>query len=541
MNTPRKPSNLSHHFAFLDAAQGAIFVLEVGTDGMPRYVKVTKEWERRTEIAAKDALGKTALEIFGGWNGERGLALHLEAVKAQTESVHFVTIPFDDRIADFRTTLRPVFDDAGQLTHIVGTTEDITSQRERDQALELNKLAREEAEEANRAKERFLANVSHEIRTPMNGIMGMCELLSETELDDHQRLCANTIYNSANALLTIVNDVLDFSKIQAQKISLTDEPFSLRELVRECCALLSRHSDAKKLELVFDYPEDMPSSFVGDMSRVRQVLLNLIGNAVKFTEVGRVSVKVSFASGVDEMPLKIAVSDTGVGIDPAQLEMIFTAFEQVHEDGKLRGKGTGLGLAISKALVERMGGKLSVESVPNEGTTFLVALNLTPTDAVTPKVGAGQEIHSEPTENVIWDSRKIARTDASLAVGKGPLSGRQILVAEDNKTNQMVVRKMLEPTGADMRFVQDGLEALECCRNQVYDVILMDLSMPVMGGLQATREIRLFEKESGRAPCRIVALTANAQPSDTEACFEAGMDGFLSKPFRKQALIDILQ
>ncbi|MBO9396635.1 response regulator [Shimia sp. R9_2] len=535
------PSNLSDQFAFLDAVKGAIFVLEVAADGMPRYVKVNEEWERRTEIASKDTLGKTAFEIFGGANGKRGLQLHLEAVKLQSESVHIVTIPFQNRIADFRTTLKPVFNGAGQLTHIVGTTEDITSRRERDQALELNRLAREEAEEANRAKERFLANVSHEIRTPMNGIMGMCELLSETDLDDHQRLCASTIYNSANALLAIVNDVLDFSKIQAQKISLTDEPFSLRELVRECCALLSLHSDAKKLELIFDYPEKIPSSFVGDMIRVRQVLLNLIGNAVKFTEVGRVSVTVSFSPDAEEMPLQIAVADTGVGIDPAQLEMIFTAFEQVHEDGKLRGKGTGLGLAISKALVERMGGKLSVESVPNEGTTFLVALNLTPTDPVMPKAAVSEDIPSEPTESVIWDSRKIAPSDACAAVGQGPLSGMQVLVAEDNKTNQMVVRKMLEPTGADMRFVQDGLEALECCRNQAYDVILMDLSMPVMGGLQATREIRLFEKESGRAPCRIVALTANAQPSDTEACFEAGMDGFLSKPFRKQALIDILQ
>jgi signal transduction histidine kinase len=531
-------------FAFLDAVAGAIFVLERAEDGMPRYVKVNKELEKGVEISAEDALGKTALEIFGGANGQRGLELHRSAFKSQKESVHIVTIPFRNRIADFRTTLKPVFNAAGKMTHLVGSTEEITSVRERDEALELNRIAREEAEEANRAKERFLANMSHEIRTPMNGILGMCELLSETKLDAHQRLCANTIYNSADALLTIVNDVLDFSKIQAQKISLTDAPFSLRGLVEECCTLLGRHSYAKDLELSFTYPEDVPEVFIGDMSRVRQVLLNLLGNAVKFTEAGRVVVAVSFdpeAAGTAALPLKIAVADTGVGIAPAQLETVFTAFEQVHKDAGLRDKGTGLGLAISKALVERMGGTITVQSTLNVGTTFEVSLNLAPSTQAMTQAAVPAKPRASVPENVVWNDAEIPHHVQQVPVASEGLSGLRILVAEDNKTNQLVVRKMLEPSGAALVFAEDGQKAVAAYKNRACDVILMDLSMPVMGGLDATREIRRHEKDMARTRCRIVALTANAQPSDEEACLAAGMDDFLSKPFRKKALMDVLQ
>ncbi|MBO9474170.1 response regulator [Shimia sp. R10_1] len=538
--------DLMDQFAFLDAVKGAIFVLEVAQDGMPRYAKVNKEWQLRTEIDAEFAIGKTAYEIFGGANGKRGLQLHLDAMEAQTEMAYIVTIPFENRIADFRTTLMPVFDDAGKLTHIVGTTDDITSARERDQALELNRLAREEAENAVHAKERFLANMSHEIRTPMNGILGMSELLAETDLNAQQRLFAKTIHNSADALLTIVNDVLDFSKIEADKISLNDGPFSLRDLVQECCALLGLHSDAKNLKMEVIYPESVPSAFVGDVNRLRQVLMNLIGNAVKFTQEGGVSVGVSYDTEDRDWPLKIAVTDTGAGIAPRQQEAIFAAFEQAHEDGELRGKGTGLGLAISKALVERMGGTITVESVPGEGSTFVVSLGLAPSDVVPLPVATPvqptyhePEVVAEPTPKLVWSSDNITahrRSDANPPL----LSGLRVLVAEDNMTNQMVVRKMLEPTGVDMSFAADGQAALTAYTEGGCDVILMDVSMPVMGGLEATRAIRRFETARGWSRCKIVALTANAQPSDEEACLAAGMDDFLSKPFRKRALLDAL-
>ncbi|MDA5558205.1 ATP-binding protein [Shimia sp. MMG029] len=539
--------DLMDQFAFLDAVKGAIFVLEVAQDGMPRYAKVNKEWQLRTEIDAAFAIGKTAYEIFGGANGKRGLQLHLDAMEAQTEMAYIVTIPFENRIADFRTTLMPVFDDAGKLTHIVGTTDDITSARERDQALELNRLAREEAENAVHAKERFLANMSHEIRTPMNGILGMSELLAETDLNAQQRLFAKTIHNSADALLTIVNDVLDFSKIEADKISLNDGPFSLRDLVQECCALLGLHSDAKNLKMEVTYPESVPSAFIGDVNRLRQVLMNLIGNAVKFTQEGGVYVSVSYDSEEADRPLKIAVTDTGAGIAPGQQEVIFAAFEQAHEDSALRGKGTGLGLAISKALVERMGGTITVESVPGAGSTFVFSLGLAPSDVVPLPVAATvrpayqePDAVGEPTPKLVWSSDKIAAHRRFDVAGPPLLSGLRVLVAEDNRTNQLVVRKMLEPAGVDLHVVEDGLAALTAFEARPWDLVLMDLSMPVMGGLDATRAIREFEQEKGLARCKIVALTANAQPSDEEACLAAGMDDFLSKPFRKRALLDAL-
>ncbi|KPA21527.1 Aerobic respiration control sensor protein ArcB [Shimia sp. SK013] len=517
-------------FVLMDALQISVFVLKVSDDGLPRYVKINDVGLEWTGLTPEKVVGKTALEIYGGVAGKKALNQHLEVIQAARPVSYEVVIPFAQRLGLLRSTLVPYLDDAGKVTHLIGSSMDVTSEKERDAALELTKVAKEEAEEASKAKEQFLANVSHEIRTPMNGIIGMCELLRETPLDQNQGLYADTIYNSANALLDIINDVLDFSKIQAEKLSLHDAPFSLRALVEEICMLLRIGAESKGVRLLFHYDSAMPEEFVGDQGRLRQILTNLIGNAVKFTDHGQIDVRVDYGERGRYLPLKISVADTGHGIEVAHQETIYSAFEQVENPGVHREDGTGLGLAITRALVERMGGDITLQSTLGKGTTFSVHLDLSEPTAV----GAA----------ILETAQQVGRFSAGTQkpdTAPPDLSGMTVLVAEDNLTNQLVVKKMLGQTGVTIRVVENGQQAVEAYKAAACDLVLMDLSMPVMGGLEATQLIRQHEQAAGWAQGRIIALTANAQPKDVRDCLAAGMDDFLSKPFRKDALFSILQ
>ncbi|WP_412555672.1 ATP-binding protein [Shimia sp. MIT1388] len=524
------------NFALLDAMPTPIFVLKVGDDGMPRYVMMNATCCKMVERRLEDIVGKTAFEIYGGSMGERALAQQLSVMEAAEPTTYSVCIPFPHRVLDLRTTLTPIFDGTGAMTHLIGFCIDVTSERERDEALELTKIAKEKAEEASSAKERFLANMSHEIRTPMNGILGMSEMMLETGLSQQQQLYADTIHTSANALLDIVNDVLDFSKIQAEKISLAQEPFSLLQVIMEVTTLLSTRSEAKGLDLHLEYAPMVPHGFIGDAKRIRQILLNLIGNAIKFTEEGHIKVTVSHDANDDVYPLTLSVSDTGIGIAQNEQQDIFAAFEQVENPAAHREDGTGLGLAITQALVERMGGAISVQSAEGKGATFAVRLNLGEAGEADLRAAGRSDFDKRATQFAA-NSQVEAVTPELVAVDIPSLSGRKILIAEDNRTNQLVVRKMLDPTGAELHFVPDGQQAVDVYKATGCDLILMDLSMPVLGGLEATRQIRAFEKDAARPACKIIALTANAQPSDAEACMAAGMDDFLSKPFRKGELL----
>ncbi|WP_052261783.1 ATP-binding protein [Leisingera sp. ANG-M1] len=522
----------SDPFEVLESVELAVIVLKVGADGLPRYSAINSKAREFTEFEYKDFAGKTALELYGGATGRRALNLHLSVIESRQEATYDIVLPTEHKPKNLRTTLRPVFNDQGAVVYLVGSSADVTSEMERDEALELTKMALEKAEEASQAKERFLANMSHEIRTPMNGILGMCELLKETELNEQQALFANTIFNSANALLSVINDILDFSKIKADKISLHDAPFSLLDLVQDVGTLLWAKAAYKGIELRTDYPEEMPREFVGDASKVRQILMNLLGNAIKFTEQGNVTLRVSFNESEPGCPLRIQVSDTGIGIDKEQLSWIFSAFEQVNRQVTRVVEGTGLGLAITKALVERMGGQISVSSTPGQGTVFTVSLNVKPLEDGDPGKQAAVPF--------LQDNRKALRANSgtsALDLKPEELAGLRVLIAEDNKTNQLVLRKMLKSSGADLCFAENGQLAVDFYMSSPRDLILMDLSMPVLGGLEATRLIRAHEKASGLAECPIVAFTANAQPSDVEACLAAGMNDFLAKPFRKIELL----
>lgn len=533
-------------FDILENVSVAVFVLEVGADGLPRYIATNAAQRAYTGYGKEECQGKTALEIFGGSTGRRGLNQHLAAIEAAEPISYDVSLPTQCEATHLRTTMTPILDRNGKVTHLVGTSVDVSSSYELDEALELTRIALRRAEESSQAKERFVANMSHEVRTPMNGILGICELLQATDLDEQQTLYANTIANSANALLTVINEILDFSKIQAEKISIHDAPFSLRDLMQDIGTLLWAKASYKGIDLLTAYPNDLPWMFVGDVSKIRQIMMNLLGNAIKFTDEGHVEIEITYDPDAEKYPLQISVCDTGCGIEPDQLDWIFSAFEQVDRTKTRVVEGTGLGLAITKALVERMDGEITVTSTPGEGSRFTVSLNLPVVESG--KSDAALVVSADEGETSDIRVRQSERVSLGLVAGppsvdasttdQRDLKGLRVLVAEDNKTNQLVVEKMLAPSGIELTFASDGEKAFQAYAGDKWDLVLMDLSMPVLGGLGATRKIRAYEGAHGLKECQIVAVTANAQPSDVEACLAAGMNDFLSKPFRKNELMD---
>lgn len=384
------------------------------------------------------------------------------------------------------------------------------------QVAQVKRLA-EEAQAANLAKSEFLAAMSHEIRTPMNGVLGMAELLEESTLDGDQRDLVETIGRSGRALLAIINDILDLSKVEAGKLVLTPVPFSPGHLIEDVSALIGPMAAAKGLE--FRRTGAPPDGVMlhGDEGRLRQVLINLLGNAVKFTDSGHVGFELSFVPKDEGMDLRIGVSDTGPGIDATDQARVFNAFEQV--DGKLTRKhgGTGLGLAISQRIIRLMGGEIALSSALGAGSRFEISLSL-------PRARAQSGTRTE-------------EADDGAALADGRLAGTRVLLAEDNRTNAKLVERYLARSGAELFQVRDGRAALLAYQDAPPDVVLMDLSMPVMSGLEATRLIRAHEKREGLSACPIVALTANAFDEDREKCLAAGMDGFLSKPIRKADLL----
>jgi signal transduction histidine kinase/CheY-like chemotaxis protein len=377
------------------------------------------------------------------------------------------------------------------------------------------------AESASHTKSQFLADMSHEIRTPMNAVLGMASMMEGTSLSAEQRDYIETIRQSGETLMDLINDILDFSKIEAGRVDLEFIPVQVRTLVSETINLLRLKAEDKSLYLRSDISPDVPAVLTGDPTRIRQILINLVGNAIKFTHKGGIEIGVRLKSAEDlKIRLQLFVKDSGIGIPQDRMDRLFRPFSQVDASTTRNYGGTGLGLAISSRLCELMNGRMWVESVYGHGSTFFFEIELLP----------------PPVDAVQQEGDASANTPAHVV---DPASVR-ILLAEDNPVNSKVAMLLLKRAGYAPDLAENGKQVLEAFRKKLYDVVLMDVQMPEMDGLTATRKLRKMLGAKSRRPY-IIALTASAGKPDHDRCIDAGMDAFLAKPIRVNDMLALLK
>ena len=464
-------------------------------------------------------LGQTAFDLFDAQEAQRDWDDHQHVVQTgEPAAERLATVDWGGQEAWYEHAKVPLLTSSGEVIGVVGVARDVTMQKAAERELI---QARDTAQAAARVKAEFLANMSHEIRTPMNGVIGMADVLAESDLTADQGECVRTIQTCADALLALISDVLDLSKIEADGVEIERVEMRPRDVVRDALDVVRTAARARGLTLAVDVDESVPAVVLGDPTRIRQVLLNLLSNAVKFTHQGGVSVRVGALVPPDALGpcrLRFAVQDTGVGIAPDKRAGLFDAFTQADASTTRRYGGTGLGLAISSRLVALMGGTIEIDDQPGDGSTFTF-------DVRVEAVPAPQQTPPEP------------RPARSPPTGVG--GGLRVLVVEDNEVNQLVIVRLLERLGVQADVADHGRAALAALHqaadaHRAYDVVLMDVQMPVMDGHEATRRLR--HELAPSAQPHVIALTANAMAGDREACLDAGADEYLTKPVRRDAL-----
>ncbi len=485
-------------------------VVFTGADGRIEWVNAA--FSRITGYRFDEAVGHSPSELLDAPETSRDDLARLRAAQAEGRPLRLELLnrTKDGRRIWMDISMSPVFDAQGRPELFIALERDVTEARAH--AAELA-AARAAAEAAAQAKSQFLATMSHEIRTPLNGVIGVAELLGDTRLGPQQRQYVDTIIESGQALLTIINDVLDLSKLQAGKADLLAEPLSVPEVIAGAVKLIRPSAQKKGLALSFAAEAGFPRH-LGDAGRLRQILLNLLGNAVKFTEAGSVEIGLARDAGPQEDLLRIAIADTGIGIRPERIATVFDSFTQADSTISRRFGGTGLGLTISRMLARQMGGDITLRSEPGRGSVFTVLLRLR-------RCLPGAVTAPDP-------------------VAEAPRTGLTVLLAEDNRTNLLIARKLLERSVARVIEASDGREAVERYVAAPPDLVLMDVSMPEMDGMEATRAIRAHEARLGLPACPIHALTAFSDGDHAAALIEAGMNGRLAKPIRRGDLYALL-
>ncbi len=494
--------------------QSANTIVITDTCGTIEYVNPA--FEKTTGYSSSEALGQNPRILKSGEQDVefyRDLWATINAGKTWRGELH--NRRKDGSLYWESATISPVHDSNGRTVHFIAIKENITERK----AIEASLAdALVHAEAGNRAKSEFLAIMSHELRTPLNGVLGFAELLAETtSLDEEQKSFVETISSSGNHLLSIVSDILDFSSIEKGTLAIHVGPMVIADLVEASVETIWKSTVDKGISLQTEVGPGVPEQILGDDRRTRQILINLLGNAVKFTSSGSVTLCVATATEGGRQFVDFSVKDTGIGMSPETIEILFQPFTQADMKLNRTFGGTGLGLAVSRRLADAMGGKITVISTPGQGSTFTLRLPIE-NDSSSPGAGGS--------------SQSIAQGGILPDAGENH-SIRPVLVVEDDKNNRMLAGKMLQMLGYQVEFAADGAEALAAFAPGKYSVILMDIQMPVMNGIEATGKIR--ELESG-THVPIVALTAKVMPGDRERCLDAGMDDFLSKPFKKAEL-----